>query len=416
VAFADVELPRPITVPPQGSRVVRVCALARGDRVDVVVRSDETAFDADHFRATCELERAAPPAPGPAAVEGEELEASDELYRRLLFHGARFQRVRGYRELRARRCVALVDVADDARWFGAYLPQDLLLGDVGARDAYIHGAQACIPHRRVLPLSIERVELLGRPSTTATVTAVERWATEDTLVYDLSVRDESGEVCETWQGLRLRAVEPLEPPRVWAPTTFVPYVERRIAELIPGTSVLVALTGNGERERPDRTEAALSRALGRQVRVFHRPDGKPDVGPEAAVSVAHDTIYTLAVSGEEPLACDIEVAEPRSGDAWRGLLGEDRFRLAERVATEAHEELELAGTRLWTAAECLRKAGRSFADPLVLDEVAPDGWTILRAGGLRIATCAAQLRDVDAPLVVGVLTGGGDGEKGNGRR
>jgi enediyne polyketide synthase len=123
------------------------------------------------------------------------------------------------------------------------------------------------------------------------------------------------------------------------------------------------------------------------------------------------------VGGEEPLACDIEVAERRSGDAWRGLLGDDRFRLAEHVATETHEELGLVGTRLWTAAECLRKAGRSFADPLVLDEVAPDGWTILRAGGYRIATCAAQLRGVEAPLVVGILTGGGDGtERRSGRR
>jgi enediyne polyketide synthase len=405
--FADVELLRPITVPPDGRRTLRVAALARdASRVDVVLRSDQTGFDADHFRATCLFEPPEVSTPGaPSSQESVELE--QELYGRLLFHGPSFRRVRRYRELRARRCVAEVGVAQDARWFSAYLPQTLVLGDPGARDAFIHAAQACIPHRRVLPLSIERVALLRRPQGPVTVVAVERESTADTLVYDLTVFDASGRACEAWQGLTLRAVEPLAPPEAWRPELFVPYLERRLGELLPGAPVSVALEAaepNGG--RTERTDAAVARALGRSVRVLHRADGKPEASSGAAVSVAHDTVYTLALAGAAPVACDIEPVVAREPERWRDLLGPERLRLAELLARETGEELELTATRLWVASECVRKAGRSVAEPIVLDTAADEGWALLRAGRLRIATVVAGLRGLARPVVVGVLSSG----------
>ena len=56
--FENVELSRPITVPESGSRTIRLAALVRDPgRVEVVLRSDETGFQADHFRAMCRFAR-----------------------------------------------------------------------------------------------------------------------------------------------------------------------------------------------------------------------------------------------------------------------------------------------------------------------------------------------------------------------
>lgn len=419
-AFEDVRLSRPIAVPADGARRIRVAALAHDDgRVEVAIRSEETGFDVDHFRAVCNTGASGPAgaeragsdvaaAGGDAAgaerrasghaAENEHLALGDELYGRLLFHGDRFRRVRAYRHLSARRCVAEVDTDPAAAWFSAYVSQALALGDLGARDAFIHAAQACIPHRRVLPVSVERIELFAPLETRAVVTAVQRWADETELSYDLVVEDEHGKILETWRGLVLRAVAPLPEPDAWTPAAFVPYVERRVAELMPDApEVRIALVDGGG-TRSERT----TRAAGRPVR--HRGDGKPELDDGSPVSIAHDSIYTLALTGEEgQLACDIEAVAQREEETWRGLLGPERLRVAERIAAEGGEPLEVAATRLWVVTECLRKAGRPPGEPVVLERLAEDRWTVLRAGGVGVAVAALRLADVDAPVVVGVL-------------
>lgn len=397
-AFEDVALTRPIAVPADGSRRIRIAALAHDDgRVEVAIRSEETGFDVDHFRAMCR-----PAASGPAEAErpapGDPLALGDELYGRLLFHGDRFRRVRAYRHLSARRCVAEVDTDSTAAWFSAYVSQALALGDLGARDAFIHAAQACIPHRRVLPVSVERIELIAPLECRAVVAAVQRWADETELGYDLDVTDGDGNVLETWRGLVLRAVAPLPEPTAWRPATFVPYVERRVAELLPDAPEVRVALSNGAGPRNKRTEQAAG------TRVHHRADGKPELDDGSPVSIAHDSIYTLALTAEEgQLACDIEAVAQRTHETWRGLLGPERLQVAERLAAEGDEPLDLAATRLWVVTECLRKAGRPPGEPVVLERLAEDRWTVLRAGGAGVAVGALRLADVDTPVVVGVL-------------
>jgi enediyne polyketide synthase len=117
--FEDVELSRPITIPASENRTIRLAALVRAPgKVEVVLRSDETGFQADHFRATCQFD---PVASGgsPVADAADETSAAtsdadllainprQDLYGRILFHRGRFQRVEGYRQLSATRCLCL---------------------------------------------------------------------------------------------------------------------------------------------------------------------------------------------------------------------------------------------------------------------------------------------------------------------
>jgi enediyne polyketide synthase len=403
-AFESVELARPVTVPPDGSRVVRLAALARGDDVvEVVLRSDETGFAVDHFRALCRLAPlpALPPLPEPGMDSGEAGdEAAEALYRRLLFHGPRFQRVRGYRHLRSRSCVAELAAGGGADWFGRDLPAALVLGDAGARDAFIHAAQACIPHRRVLPVAVERIDA-GRPAAgPVTVTAIERSATPEALVYDLDVRDLDGRPVEAWRGLTLRILDPLPAPAEWEPGLFVPYLERRAGELL-GRRVDAALSPvpAGAARRNGRTAVALGRA------VLHRPDGRPELDGGDGVSIAHGGALTLTVAAAGTVACDLEAVAARPPAVWEGMLG-GRLALGRVLAAETGEDLDAAATRVWTAIECVTKAGRPPGEPIVFEAAAGDGWVLLRSGALRIATLLVRLGRPGSPAVAGVLVDG----------
>ncbi|MDP9353203.1 MAG: polyketide synthase dehydratase domain-containing protein, partial [Chloroflexota bacterium] len=322
-----------------------------------------------------------------------------DLYGGVLFHAGRFQRLRGYRLLRATECLAEVDVQSTDEWFGRYLPPDLLLGDPGARDAGIHVVQACIPHMTLVPVGAEQLRVYpGRREGPWSVHARERSQEEDVFTYDVEVTDAGGQVVEQWKGLRLQVLERTDPTGPWAGPLIAPYVERRLRELGSAVSVVVAM---GHEDRRVRSDRAMREATGGGHTLRRRPDGRPVGDGELCVSAAHAGNLTLAVAAPGAAACDVEVAAPTR--AWQDLLGPERLALARLTARETGEDLEVAATRVWAAGECLVKAGRTAATPLVLESAAQDGWVLLGAGDLTLATWAATTHDFEHPLVVAVL-------------
>lgn len=524
-AFSEVELSRPV-VAAQGRKTrIRLAALARqATEIEVVLRSEETGFQVDHFRALCRFESArCPPrntegggvnpapmelgatsqAPGAELAEsntgdlanaaepdGNQAEAGGaaarvmdlkfeisnpkvpllaldparDLYGELLFHTGRFRRLRGYRVLRAKECLAEIEVRNDA-WFGGYSSQDLVLGDPGVRDAAIHAIQACIPHRRLLPVGVERIAIEAGGLTRATgfvlVHARERSHAGAEFAYDLEILSPAGQVLEHWQGLRLRVVEPLERCRPWPLALLGPHLERRLMELAPGSAIGLtfvrqaaagdparftcvpdrqavgrgtahpagaspsrsvasgsdgagAAPGNAaeprhatfggltDAARRQRSEAALRQLLGSQATVRRRADGKPECDV-AHVSTAHAGDVTLAVCGSAEVGCDLERVEARPPQTWQDLLGLDRFRLAELIAQEAKEDIHAAATRVWSAGECLVKTGLPVQAPLVFVSVHGRGAVVLRSGERLVVTFRESVPEETSPLVVAVL-------------
>jgi enediyne polyketide synthase len=395
----DVELARPVTVPPDASRTIRVAALRRRDgAVDVVLRSDETDFAADHFRCTfCpNAVRADTPARSSPPIDRVALEPAD-VYETLLFHGRRFRRLRGYLELTAKSCQVEIDARADEQWFSELLPQQLLLGDIGARDAIIHSLQACIPHARVLPVAVERVSRLRTLDGVVRVEARERRSDGDSYTWDLDVLDADGELCEEWRGLRLQRMQTSLAPTQWPPALLVPYLERRIGELA-GARVGVALVGRATRDTCV-TDTAIATAVGRPVYVERRRDGRPFTNG-VTVSAAHIDGYTLAVAGAGGVACDIETAADRS---WRDLLGAQRMILASRIAADLHEDFAGSAARVWAAAECARKAGQPSPESLALVSATPDRWAVLRAGRSPVATYVGHVAGIEPEVAFAVL-------------
>ncbi|MEO6193211.1 MAG: SDR family NAD(P)-dependent oxidoreductase, partial [Thermoanaerobaculia bacterium] len=409
--FEDVVFQRPVAVPPGRSTTIRVAALARGPGlVEVVLRDASTGFAADHFRALCRfgaadaadaVDSARPRllATFPATANGSELIALDpgDLYGGVLFHQGRFQRLRGYRALRATECLAEISSDGSSVWFGHTLPDRLVLGDPGARDAAIHGIQACIPHSTLLPIGVERVVSRGLASDVPLLLAArERSRNGDEFIYDIELVTAGGELRERWEGLKLRAVDQIAPPLSWTAALLGPHVERRLQEIFPGSRVRVALDRDGldPSDRPGE--------------IRHRPDGRPETGAGNSVSRSHAGGLVLAVTGEGRIGCDLQTVDERTEEVWRDLLGPERSRLAELIVRERGEAFGAAATRVWSAVESLVKAGAPQGAPLVLEDgglegAAADGWLLLRSGELRIGTLLAPVRELAGPASLAVL-------------
>jgi enediyne polyketide synthase len=407
-SFEHVELTRPIAVSERGTTTLRLAALRRGPGlVEVCLRSEVTDYHVDHFRALCRFEPAAAQAVSarghfPPEVLRLPLEPERDLYGRILFHRGRFRRLQGYRVLRAKECVAEIGPDDATPWFGPYLPSEFMLGNPAVRDAALHAIQACIPHRRLLPTGIDRLVIHRVESGPRVAWARERRREGNNFIYDVQVTNPGGELLEQWDGLRLRAVEELAPAESWPPVLLGPYLERRLEELVPGSSVAVAVERRASQARSASSQAALRQALGRTERLFRRPDGKPVTVKHKSLSAAHARNVTLAVAGAGVVACDVEEVAARADKVWNGLLGRDRFRMAERISRERSEACNTAATRLWNALECMKKAGLSAEAPLVLDSTASDGWVLFRSGALTIATCVVALQGTAVPLAIGL--------------
>jgi enediyne polyketide synthase len=406
----NLEFSRPVVVRPGGSTKIRIAALHTGGGVvDVVVRSAETGFGADHFRATVRWPR--PELTTPANIVPVTLPTMPvrpaELYGGMLFQGKRFQRLAAYRRASARHAVADLAAGPQPGWFAAFLPQDLLLADPGTRDAAMHAIQCCVPDAILLPERVDRLYLTteGWEPEHVVLDARERRQDGDSYTYDVDIIDPAGVLLERWEGLTLRAVRRTGGAGPWVSAMLGSYLERAL-ERVLGTSPAVAVepapgagTSGGSTPRRVRTEFAVSRALGRRATLRYRPDGRPETDG-ATVSAAHGAGLTLAVAGAGRLSCDVEPVVERTAADWATLLGS----LPARDLLRRTEPAEVANTRIWAALECLRKAGAT-TESLTVDTAQPDRWVVLSAGDASIATWVTRVNRWPDPVVFAVLVG-----------
>jgi enediyne polyketide synthase len=412
------EFMRPIIVPPDGSGTIRIAAVVTGDdTVEAAIRSAETGFEVEHFRARLRFTGEGAP-DGPPCQVGEglppvPLDPAGEMYGDVLFQGRRFQRVRRYHRAAARHVDADVAVLERGDWFAGFLPADLLLGDPGMRDALMHGNQVCVPDATLLPTGIERIHSGGAALAAAgelRYSATERERDGDTYLYDIAVRNASGEVVERWEGLRLRATRKKDGSGPWRAPLLGPYLERTLQDLT-GARVAVAVEPRhsdgteAESERLARAAVAVGRALGHRAELRHRPDGRPEAGGDRMTAVVHGAGLTVGLVAASVVGGAVDRLAERTEEEWSGLLG-SHMSLARRAAAEAEERFDTAAARVLAAVGSLRNAGLTPDAPL---EPVPAGrgpWTVFHAGGLRIATLVTAVWDVPQPIVLAILTEG----------
>jgi enediyne polyketide synthase len=374
-----VVLDRPIIVPDDGTRTVRVCALRRDDGIEAVVRSEETSYRVDHFRARFPLHGTEHPEV-PAVPDGGTPIGPDDLYGPLYFHTGRFRRVLTLWTPGARSCRAQVSADDDGAWFPG-TDTEPLLANPGVNDATLHALQACVPHRRLLPVGCDRLVITPHtPGRVLELRATERHAAGGEYVWDATALDPSGRPVISWSGLRLRDAGPLPRTEPWPLPLLAVHLERSATALGLDPQLQVTVTTGATRST------------------------MPGYAPEG-VSRSHLGQLTLGIQSSGISACDWETVADRPPQEWRLLLGPDLYGLVAQVQAPCAEPESTVATRIWTALECLSKIGHPPTTSLVIGGVYDGGWLVLRGGNSLIASTLVSVAGVRATVAVAILTG-----------
>jgi enediyne polyketide synthase len=409
-SFRNLRFARPIIVPHHQPVTIRIAALRRQPGVvSAVIRCSSTGFQVDHFSGECVFEESgfeekqAETTESPTARIADRnipLDPSRDLYGPILFQSGRFNRVEAYQRLQSDQSIARLHPPKQDQWFARHLSPELVLGDAASRDAALHSIQACIPHKTILPVGVDRiVTSAGWTSGTAHVHAMERSADGDNLVYDLLIENADGEICEQWEGLHLRAVSAIETHMPWPLALLAPYLERSVRQTFARQDLKIGLV-QGSAERHAETNADLLREMhGPDAALAHRPDGKPEVtgvpGP-VFVSISHSCEFTLLLSASSAAGCDLERIVDREPADWEQLLGAEHFTLAQQLASAFGASIHQAATQIWALKESLRKAGACFTQPVSFISCSAGNWASFFAGTFQCATVHAQVEEAGA--------------------
>ncbi len=381
---AEVSMDRPIVVPERGTRTVRVCALRRGDVIDVALRSDESGYQVDHIRATFPLAQPSESFTRPSMPDEDIALDEDDLYGPVYFHTGRFRLVQKFRSLGARHCHAQLRAPDGEQDYPDVVDAPLL-GEPTSNDATVHALQACVPHRRLLPSGCEKVTVVPGTGAPREVYAIERHASNGEYVWDVVGLDRNHKRAITWAGLRLRDVGPLlDVCSLPAPLLAV-YLERSALVLGLNPGLRVTITSG------DRSGAGESAAAGRFG------------DPAAEVSRSYQGGLVLSVCARGRTACDWEAVGPRSDDEWRPAISARFDAVVDQVRTVLAEPVSTVSARIGTAVQCLSKIGYPPNAPLVFAGVYEDGWVVFRAGAAKIASGVISPAGA-AQVAVAILT------------
>lgn len=116
---------------------------------------------------------------------------------------------------------------------------------------------------------------------------------------------------------------------------------------------------NGSKTKGNSTPLFCSESQ-KQVQIKWLDSGKPVLEglekEQVEISLSHDDRFCLCVAGQGLQGCDIVPVSHRSQADWISLLSSDRELLLNQLLETGSESVDIAGTRLWSAMEAVRKA------------------------------------------------------------
>jgi acyl-CoA thioesterase FadM len=112
-------------------------------------------------------------------------------------------------------------------------------------------------------------------------------------------------------------------------------------------------------------------------------------GRRVQVSLSHDDRVSLCVAGDGPQGCDVAPVGERTRPEWLALLGARRESLLDALIA-AGDTLDRAGTRIWSAAEAVKKATGAAAGELKLERADGDA-VLVRSGETLVLTFPLEL-------------------------
>lgn len=365
--ISDLAINRALIVPASGAVRIRIAALRNeSGTTEVHLFADEDGFATAFMQASFNtgdlndfwsprLERSSTAFP------------AEKLYGPLFFNGKCFQRVEQFETVTSRRVAASLRSDEPEKWFSSYEPSTFVLWDPATTDAALHALQVAIPHRRVIPVSADQIEINATVGHIKYVNAIEKKASGKTYKFDLVGHDATGRVAQRWTNVTFRAVERPDIGEVLAvaPALAGAYLERVAREAFGDYAIGVSLISDGSRSRQSRRHAAIA-GFGLTGKVDRRADGRPVRTDGASLSISHHCDTTLAVVASVPVGCDIE-------------------------QVDTSKQLDIEVIRLHSAIESCRKLGRKVSCASI-QKLIPG--TVARIDGVAVIT-------IDLPLPSG---------------
>ena len=311
VVIRDVAFSRAVRLGDNGTTRIRIAALRNGQAVaEAVLFAEDDGFSAPCMRGTFGEGRsdlsvthgARRPISGFAAAP---------LYGPLFFSRGRFERLGDFAKATSRHVCATILRATATPWFGPYEPNSFLLWDPGAADATLHALQVAVPHKRVLPVSVERIDIDVAVGTPARMEAIEKQTSGNDYTFDLVATDGDERTAYRWTNVTFHAVDKIDAVDLieFTPALAAPYVERLAREILADETIEIAIVSDRNNSREIRRTAAL-RMFGAEGDVARRADGRPiRIDSNGSISLAHCDGLTLAVSSSGPVGCDIEMSD-----------------------------------------------------------------------------------------------------------
>lgn len=340
VALSDVAFARAVDAS-GGALRLRIAALRADDATtEVALFTEDDDFAEAYMRAR--FANTSDVTPGAVVAPPGRGFAAPPLYGPLFFGGARFRRL-GRFDLATSRHVSarLKRPRAGTRWFGPYEPQGRVLWDPGIADAALHALQVAVPHKRMVPVACERIEIDRTAGPPVRHYAVERSALAHSYVFDIMLTDASGRVACQWSNALFRTIDRIDMAAVLpaAPLLARPYLERIAREILADDTITIALIDDPGTSRDGRRRAALE-ALGLPDQIEHRGDGRPvRTDRRGTISIAHGGDITLVAAGGTQIGCDLEsmasIAYGERDEICRHMAAEVCRKLGRRVDARA---------------------------------------------------------------------------------
>ncbi|MBK7863744.1 MAG: SDR family NAD(P)-dependent oxidoreductase [Archangiaceae bacterium] len=431
-ALEDVELPWPIVVSPDEGEEIELRAVldetarAPGERsVRVTLRAEKDGFQKDFALGRVLLgRRAEAPLEQVAVGDALPLEPKTDLYGRAFFVGPRYQRMQTVHAISESEAVCRGRYSDasarGADVFSDAPARPLVLGDPYFHDTLLHTAGLRDLQLSAFVQRLSRLELYRRPAGLdgeVVCRAQSRVSSATESVTELTALDEQGRPFVRVHGfcahifkrhLELPTTQELKAPEESDQTRArlaLTDAARRLAVVAPA----LALARGPEwkklstAERRAQKQPLLARVLTAagadpaSATLTHDAAGRPALqlrgGSGLQVSFTHDGPYCVAVCQSESPAVDLQAVTARSREAWLELLGPARAGTLDALVG-AGEGLDRAGTRLWCAAEAMRKLGTEHTFTLELEKADRDAVLLVgrsAAGTARLLTVPVQL-------------------------
>ena len=432
VRIEDLQLQRPITVDPEKGTSIVIYAqvqerFSEEDRfiVKAGIFRLGTDSESDFFSARFALGRSDRPTVHLPGGHRKLLNFNPaDLYReRLLFQGARFQRIDKVYQLDqygARSGTVVLGTSSCAQdpgqlAFANSETRKLMLGDPFQRDTLLQSAALMIPQDTSLPISVKRWDIyrcgpdLSELDRFYIQTRVEA-SQEDKVSAAVRFISAKKELIENLEGYSLKVLQhhadyptvaDLLEPDDYDTVDLQKYLTRlthatNLKLPYVGLAFLPGIHDLSKNRRRELARPLLAKTVQKasvpeqttegQVEVSWQRSGKPVVSSSKEtleVSLAHDHRYCIAAVAQQPVGCDIAPVTHRSLRQWKALLGPIcRTLIDEQLDADA---LDLKCTSLWAAREALQKLGITNVNSFSEEQHAENG-TVLHCDtseGLR---------------------------------